>query len=134
MTDCELCKALKDKYRIFLENNHAFAMIIREPQADFHSLVLPKRHVEFLDELDGEESKDLNNLLESVQKRIEKVSGTPTFIFLNSKKFATQPHIHYQLVPLDMGIRNIVASVKDIDIYPKVKKKELTCMADKLRK
>ena len=131
--DCELCDSIEDKYRIFMENDYAFAMIIREPQVEFHSLAIPKRHVEHLNELKPEESQGLNDLLDAVQKRIEKVSKTPVFIFLNSKKFATQPHIHYQIVPLDIGIRDIISSAKGVPIYPKVKKEYLTSMAEKLK-
>ena len=131
---CELCKAVEDKYRIFLEDEHSFAIIVREPQLRFHSMVLPKRHVEFLSELTPKEAVSLNRMLEKASEKIESAAGCSVTIMLNRNENKTQPHLHYHISPTGEGVRTLVSALKKVPEYLYPPKEELTKMAEELRR
>ena len=131
---CELCEAVNDRYRIVLEDKFSFAMIIREPQVELHSLVLPKRHVTSFSDLTPEESVSLHRMMSDLQKKIEEVLGSQCTVMVNSPEYATQPHIHYQLIPANAGVRTFVSAVSHVPERKKVAKDELESMANTIRK
>ena len=118
-----------------MENDLSIAMIIREPQLEGHSLVLPKRHVKNLEDLSPEESCSLNQLVDKVRFKIDEIYNVSTVIFMNGTKQRSQEHLHYQLFPLpgDMGMRDYCAKEFNVPIYPKKTNGELKAMAEKLK-
>ena len=132
-TGCGLCKALDEDYRLFMSSEHSFAVIIREPQVPFHSLVLPKRHITRLCDFTPEESRDFHCLLEKVMERMDSVLGCSSVCALNGLKFRTQSHIHYQAFPAKAGVRTIMSTHFNVPESSLASKEELSEMADKLR-
>ncbi len=130
---CELCEAISDRFRFILEDELSFAIIIREPQVDLHSLVLPKRHVTSFSDLTELESLSLHRMVSLLQGRIESTLDKPCTIMANSPRFATQPHIHYQLVPVKAGIRTFVSAAEHVPERRVASAEELERMARRLR-
>ena len=108
-------------------------MIIREPQVELHSMVLPKRHVTSFSDLTEEESLSLHRMISRLQKKIEVILKIPCTIMINSPTNMTQPHIHYQLIPAKAGVRTFVSAVMQIPERRDVTKEELEKMAELLR-
>lgn len=130
---CELCQAINDTFRIILEDRFSFAMIIREPQVELHSMVLPKRHITQFSDLTEEESLSLHRMVSRLQKKIESTSKNPCTIMINSPTHSTQPHIHYQLIPANAGVRTFVSAVMQIPERRSATREELEKMANRLR-
>jgi diadenosine tetraphosphate (Ap4A) HIT family hydrolase/8-oxo-dGTP pyrophosphatase MutT (NUDIX family) len=130
--NCGLCDAINEK-RLIMKNNLAFAVIIREPQVPYHTLVLPIRHVTSLRDLTPEESLALNLILDEVRTRMEDVLGLDPLITLNCKRWATQEHLHYQVFPIKNGARTIMSSHLKLPEYPEVSDEDKIKMAEKLR-
>jgi diadenosine tetraphosphate (Ap4A) HIT family hydrolase len=131
--ECRLCATVNEKYRHIMENENAIAIIILEPQIDYHSLVLPKRHVTKLVDLRPDESYDLHVLVEDLTQRMDKVLGCAAIATLNGVKYRTQSHIHYQIFPIYEGLRTVISSHLNIAERKKVSQDELERMAKKLR-
>ena len=57
MTDCIFCKMVKGEIRpdIVFESDDVLAFADINPKAPVHVLVIPKRHIETLDQLDDED-------------------------------------------------------------------------------
>lgn len=131
---CGLCEAVKDDlYRIINRNEDSIALIIREPQIKYHSLVLPIRHITTFSDLSPEESHSLHTLVQTLTTRMDKVLGSSAIATINGESHRTQPHIHYQVIPVHDGIRTIISGHLGIpERYP-VSELELERMAKKLR-
>ena len=108
-------------------------MIIKEPQIELHSMVLPKRHVTSFSDLTEEESLSLHRMVSRLQKKIEFVFNIPCTIMINSPEHMTQPHIHYQLVPVKAGVRTFVSAVMHVPERKTVAREELARMAELIR-
>lgn len=130
---CELCEAISDRFRLILEDELSFAIIIREPQVDLHSLVLPKRHVTSFSDLTEQESLSLHRMVSLLQGKIESALDKPCTIMANSPRYATQPHIHYQLVPAKAGIRTLVSAAEGVPERKEATIEDLKRMARRLR-
>jgi histidine triad (HIT) family protein len=133
MENCQLCQAYKnEKSRIFMENDHAFAIIAKWPQNEGHSMVLPKKHVQDLSELSPEEIKAVMKLCETVVIKIDKKLNKSTITMLNSKSCRTQEHLHFQLVPLrkEVGVRDLVDALEKNGRYPEVSNEQMDKLAN----
>ena len=135
METCSLCKSIKeDKYRIFMENDHAIAIVILMPQLEGHCMVIPKRHVIELDELNPEEAYSLNQLLQKARRRIDEVFECSSTALLNGPKQKTQNHVHYQIFPFkNIGFRELVSKYFKVPIYLHPSKEENEAIANKLK-
>ena len=136
MENCSICQSLReDKSRIFMENEHAFAMIAREPQFEGHSMVLPKRHVLDVNELTSEEALAINHLICLVKKKVDQVHNCSSVTFVHGAGQKSQPHLHHQILPLkpEVSVRHLIADVFKVPLNPQKTVEELKAMADKLR-
>lgn len=61
LADCIFCKIIDGKIpsKKLGETEHAIAIADISPQADFHALILPKRHVASLNDLNDEDRKTI---------------------------------------------------------------------------
>ena len=98
---CIFCKIRKEE--IQFENQLAYSSIDSYPVSEFHSLIVPKRHVETYFELTYEEIQACNELIlktkEKILKQDSKVKGFN--IGTNAGKVAGQSimHCHIHLIP-----------------------------------
>ena len=102
---CIFCKIIKEELQF--ENKLAYSSIDSYPVSEFHSLIVPKRHVETYFELTSEEIQACNELiLKTKEKILKKDSNVKGFnIGTNAGKVAGQSimHCHIHLIPRREG-------------------------------
>ena len=109
MTDpnnpCIFCKIREEELQF--ENQLAYSSIDSYPVSEFHSLIVPKRHVQTYFELNYEEMQSCNELiLKTKEKILKQDSSVKGFnIGTNAGKVAGQSimHCHIHLIPRREG-------------------------------
>src|SRR3989344_1277662 len=74
-TDCALCRAQHEDYRLVYKDEHCFCIANIEPLNDGHFMVLPTRHVCELDAFEPMELKAIHDLLHRLSGAIKKEYG-----------------------------------------------------------
>ena len=100
MSDCIFCKIINGDFgtEFVYENEHAVVFKDINPQADTHLLVVPRLHVESLNELDD---KNLLGELMMVVKSVTKKLGIKSYkTLINTGKEAGQEvfHLHIHIL------------------------------------
>ena len=102
---CIFCKIRKEELQF--ENQLAYSSIDSYPVSEFHSLIVPKRHVETYFQLTIEEIQACNDLiLKTKEKILKQDSSVKGFnIGTNAGKVAGQSimHCHIHLIPRREG-------------------------------
>ena len=102
---CIFCKIREEELQF--ENQLAYSSIDSYPVSEFHSLIVPKRHVETYFELNNEEIHACNELiLKTKEKILKKDPSVKGFnIGTNVGKTAGQSifHCHIHLIPRREG-------------------------------
>ena len=100
MTDCIFCKIINGDFNteFVYENEHAVVFKDINPKADIHLLVVPKLHVESLNELDDEEL--LGKLMMTVKATTKKLGIKSYKTLINTGKEAGQEvfHLHIHIL------------------------------------
>ena len=114
---CIFCKIRKEELQ--LENELAFSSIDSYPVSEFHSLIVPKRHVETYFELTTEEIQACNDLiLKTKEKILKQDSSVKGFnIGTNAGKVAGQSimHCHIHIIPRrDGDVENPQGGVRSV--------------------
>lgn len=105
MSDCIFCKIINGDFgtEFVLENDFAVVFKDINPQAEKHLLVVPKKHVESLNELDDETL--LGKLMMTV-KEVTKKEGIKSYrTIINTGKEAGQEVFHLHIHILSGNIR-----------------------------
>jgi histidine triad (HIT) family protein len=107
MADCIFCKLIRGEIpngNIVYEDEHAYAFLDIEPLNVGHTLVIPKKHFETIDQMSVSDFSNLSKAIIEVSKGIMKLSDGLN-ILQNNKKIAGQvvPHVHFHLVPRYKG-------------------------------
>ncbi|MBK9119723.1 MAG: HIT family protein [Phycisphaerales bacterium] len=92
-------------HRVY-EDEHVLAFLDIRPLADGHTLVIPKRSVERLDQLTEDEAAALGRALLRVARRVVTVVGATDYNLLqNNGACAGQevPHVHFHIIPRHRG-------------------------------
>ena len=102
---CIFCKIRKEELQF--ENQLAYSSIDSYPVSEFHSLIVPKRHVETYFELTEDEIQACNELILKTKEKILKQDSTVKGfnIGTNAGKSAGQSimHCHIHLIPRREG-------------------------------
>ena len=102
---CIFCKIRKEELQF--ENQLAYSSIDSYPVSKFHSLIVPKRHVDNYFELSSEEVQACHELILKTKEKILKEDTTVKGfnIGTNSGKIAGQSimHCHIHLIPRREG-------------------------------
>ena len=114
---CIFCKIIKEELQF--ENKLAYSSIDSYPVSEFHSLIVPKRHVKTYFELTNEEIHACNELILKTKKKILKQdSSVKGFnIGTNAGKVAGQSimHCHIHLIPRREGdVENPQGGVRSV--------------------
>jgi len=102
--DCIFCKIINGEIpadKVF-ENNNVVAFLDIRPISPGHTLIIPKKHVESLFEVDEETLKEIMLAAQKVAKGIVGVLGLQGFNFTqNHGAVAGQivPHLHWHIIP-----------------------------------
>ena len=114
---CIFCKIRKEELQF--ENQLAYSSIDSYPVSEFHSLIVPKRHVETYFELTEDEIQACNELiLKTKEKILKQDSSVKGFnIGTNAGKSAGQSimHCHIHLIPRREGdVENPQGGVRSV--------------------
>ena len=114
---CIFCKIRKEELQF--ENQLAYSSIDSYPVSEFHSLIVPKRHVETYFELTKKEIQACNELiLKTKEKILKKDASVKGFnIGTNAGKSAGQSimHCHIHLIPRREGdVENPQGGVRSV--------------------
>lgn len=105
---CVFCD-LREKY-IVAQNAHAVLTVSLFPYINGNLLVLPKRHVEDVRDLNSEEWVSIQAMINLGITKLEKVLNTKRVLLYNKnglKSGGTVAHIHFLLLPNEDGLMNI---------------------------
>lgn len=100
MTDCIFCKIIQGEIpstKIY-ENDYVIAIDDINPKAKVHSLVIPKVHLDSMNELEDE--KLMSEILKAV-KEVARIKGVTSYrIHVNTGKEEGQVvfHLHYHVL------------------------------------
>lgn len=100
MSDCIFCKIINGEIPStkLYENDYVIAIEDINPKAKIHSLVIPKLHVESLNELEDE--KIMSEILKAV-KEVAKIKGAKAYrVHVNTGKEEGQVvfHLHFHVL------------------------------------
>ena len=114
---CIFCKIIKEELQF--ENKLAYSSIDSYPVSEFHSLIVPKRHVETYFDLTNEEIQACNDLILKTKEKILKqdFSVKGFNIGINAGKVAGQSimHCHIHLIPRREGdVENPQGGVRSV--------------------
>ena len=128
---CPLCDLSNQE--IVYQDDYCYGVVILEPLKDGHLMILPKRHVTDLSNLNSNETKAIFTLLGRLEKAIQQEYREDPIIFMNRGKWSTQPHIHFHILPSKGGLRHLFAGFEKIPFRTKATAKEMKAIGDKIR-
>lgn len=108
MNDCIFCKIINKKIpsAIIYEDEKTFVMLDIAPATakGGHTLVMPKKHYEFISEMPDDDIKAVSLTLKKLSKALLKF-GEGLNVLQNNKKIAGQyiNHVHFHLIPRFSG-------------------------------
>jgi diadenosine tetraphosphate (Ap4A) HIT family hydrolase len=113
---CDFCNP--DTGRIILRDKRAYAMLSLWPVSEYHTLIIPERHVESEAELTSEEVLAISKLKLDVIKLVNEITPRQDYNFgidVGATAGGRIPHIHYHLIfrkpgdtPAPRGIRSVI--------------------------
>lgn len=92
-------------HRVF-ENDRMLAFLDITPLSEGHTLVVPKRQVERLEDLPPDDTAEIARQLGAIAERICAVTGAEGYnILQNNGRVAGQevPHVHFHIIPRRAG-------------------------------
>ena len=104
MSDCIFCSIIKGKIpssKIF-EDDIVYSFLDINPASKGHLLVVPKRHIESLNDLTDEEFVSIFSCIKKITNALPKAVENSGFnLLMNMGKDAGQiiPHIHFHIIP-----------------------------------
>ncbi len=116
---CPFCNLDPNKSRILTEGTYSYVMLSNPRLVVGHTLVIPKRHILNISELNTEELNEIYDLLVKFENIILKKIATGCDIRQNYRPFLKQDelkvdHVHFHLLPRTL----------EDDIFKKVQKSE----------
>ena len=100
MNDCIFCKIINGEFGTEFVYENEYAVVFKDinPKADIHLLVVPKKHVESLNELDDEVL--LGKLMMTVKTVTKKLDTKSYRTVINTGKDAGQEvfHLHIHIL------------------------------------
>lgn len=100
--DCPFCKPSIVEGQSFYEGTEIHALVNFKPQLQGHSLIIPKRHVERLEELSASELLEMHAFIRRLSAAFHVAYEAPDFFLAlqNGKKAGqTVPHVHFHVIP-----------------------------------
>ena len=102
---CIFCEIRKEELQF--ENQLAYSSIDSYPVSEFHSLIVPKRHVETYFDLTEEEIQACNDLILKTKEKILKLDPSVKGFNIGANAGAsagqTVFHVHVHLIPRRTG-------------------------------
>ena len=99
---CSFCNDDEKKSRIFLENDFFYAMLGIQPIVIWHTLIIPKRCIKKIDELNNSEKIELFDFIDKVKNILQKTFSNDWFNYSWnewSSAWQTVNHLHIHILP-----------------------------------
>lgn len=100
--DCIFCKICSGEIptKIITKTEQSIAFLDAFPLTKGHTLVIPKKHHEKIQNMSAEENTDLFSTIHKLISKIDNLTGA-TLVAIHNGKAAGQeiPHLHVHLVP-----------------------------------
>ena len=128
---CRFCEIIKKKEDMIFEDNIVFVMINQSPYKEGHILILPKRHVVDLRELNPEESESLFKKISFMLGVLEDTYETKSFNIgcnICPPAGSTYEHLHFQIIPRwvgDSGFMEVFADTRVMKESPQKTKERI---------
>ena len=140
MDSCLFCKIVKGEipsYKIY-EDDKTLSFLDVFPISEGHSLIIPKKHAQFVEELDNETASAVFNTTIKISKKLrDKLNVPATTIGIHNGKESGQeiPHMHVHVIPREESdgggpINIVMANGK----FNKPTDEELKALFEKLSK
>ena len=131
--DCIFCKIAKMEIpaKIITETKNSVAFLDAFPLARGHTLVIPKRHYEKVQDMTDNDNSDLFNTVLKVISKVDKVTGSTLLAIHNGKESGQEiPHVH--LIPRQSN--DLAGPVHDMfKNRPKLSDNELDELCSKIK-
>jgi diadenosine tetraphosphate (Ap4A) HIT family hydrolase len=106
--DCHFCNLDTDRNPIIKEGKYTYVTLSNPKLVDGHLLIIPKRHVERIAQLDEEERKELLEMIIEFQEKIINKFSQGCDIHQHYRPYEPQDnykvdHIHIHLQPREKG-------------------------------
>jgi histidine triad (HIT) family protein len=101
-SECLFCRIAqgRESAAVVFEDDRAVAFLDHRPLFAGHTLLVPRRHIETLPELPGEEVGPLFAAAQTLCTAVERaMDATGTFVAINNRVSQSVPHLHIHVVP-----------------------------------
>lgn len=100
--DCIFCKIIKKEIpaKIIAETEKSLAFMDAFPLTKGHSLVIPKKHYEKVQDISLEDNADLFETVRKTIAKVDKITNATLLAIHNGKASGQEiPHVHVHLIP-----------------------------------
>ena len=133
--DCIFCKIAKMEIpaKIITETKNSVAFLDAFPLARGHTLVIPKRHYEKVQDMTDNDNSDLFYSVLKVISKVDNVTGSTLLAIHNGKESGQEiPHVHVHLIPRQSN--DLAGPVHDMfKNRPKLSDNELDELCTKIK-
>ena len=119
--------------KIITETKNSVAFLDAFPLARGHTLVIPKRHYEKVQDMTDNDNSDLFNTVLKVISKVDKVTGSTLLAIHNGKESGQEiPDVHVHLIPRQSN--DLAGPVHDMfKNRPKLSDNELDELCTKIK-
>ena len=133
--DCIFCKITKKEIpsKIITETKKSIAFLDAYPLSVGHTLIIPKRHYEKVQDMTDADNADLFNTVYKVISKVDKLTGATLLAVHNGNDSGQEiPHVHVHLIPRELSDQAgpVHSMFKD---RPKLSDKELDELCAKIK-
>lgn len=100
--DCIFCKIIQGEIpaKIIKETEKSLAFLDAFPLTKGHTLVIPKKHYEKIQDMSTEDNSDLFETVHKVSAKVDKITNATLIAIHNGKQSGQEiPHLHVHLIP-----------------------------------
>lgn len=100
--DCIFCKIIEGQIpaKILSETENSIAFMDAFPLTKGHSLVIPKKHYQKIQDIPADENSDLFETVRKTIAKVDSISGATLLAVHNGKESGQEiPHVHVHLIP-----------------------------------
>jgi ATP adenylyltransferase len=120
---CVFCKcSIRCDDFVIFEGKTCFVMMNRYPYISGHLMIIPHRHTNKIEDLTGEERKEIFSLLDTSIRSLKEYMNPGGFnVGMNLGKAAgagVEDHIHVHVIPRWEGDTNFMSVVGEVRVIP----------------
>ena len=100
--NCIFCKIIQGEIpaKIINETKKSLAFLDAFPLTKGHTLVIPKKHYEKIQDMSTEDNSDLFETVHKVSAKVDKITNATLIAIHNGKQSGQEiPHVHVHLIP-----------------------------------